>query len=70
MKKITYKMNQHKINLVLEIQNLTIIYLKKVKELNSLFTLSSTKETLSKEIKAIEKELEHKLTVSSMMKGF
>ncbi|MGE4444835.1 MAG: hypothetical protein AB7E37_07710 [Candidatus Altimarinota bacterium] len=70
MKKIIKKNTQHKISIVSDLQNLVSTYLKKVKSFDSIFTLQSQKESIAQEIKALESEIEHKLKISSMMKGY
>lgn len=70
MNKITKKNTQHKLSIVSDIQKLTNSYLEKVKKFNSLFLLSSQKESIAKEIKQLESQIEHKLKISSMMKGY
>lgn len=70
MKEITKKATLHKEIIVTEIESLTKSYAQKVKKLKSLFLFQSKKEQLLKEIQSLEKELEHKLKISSMMRGF
>jgi hypothetical protein len=70
MNKITKKATQHKELIVSEIEALSKSYNQKVKKLKSLFVFQSSKEQLIKEIIELEKELEHKLKIASMMRGF
>lgn len=70
MNKITKKNTQHKISIVIDLEKLVSTYATKVKSFNSLLMFETRKEDLAKEIKILESQIEHKLKISSMMRGY
>lgn len=64
------KNNSNKLNLVVEIQQLTKQYYSLVNELSSLFVSSDDIKSLQNEILLLEQVLKSKLIISSSMRGF
>ena len=70
MKLKRQNIDNSKIKMISELQNLVKQYYVLVDELSSIFTNETKKDELIEEIKILETTLKSKLSITSCMKGF